>query len=382
MTDADRPPRGPERGPAAPFDPVRVQRTVRSVGPSSTDPDSLSVYDATGESRVVLGATRLSLVPVEPALRPAPDAEPGPPSAPVAVATPQAPLERPPAAARRRRPGWSGLGLVPFFAYVGLFFLLPTGVVLATAFRSSGTGALTTGNVTASLHGAYLTGLRHSVTVSAIDAVLAAALGLVLAQAIATSRSASFRRLVSSASAVLANFGGLPLAFLFVAAIGNAGVLTRLLADHLGFRLTDHLDLYGVSGVEFVYLYFLVPLMVLVITPALEGLRPQWVEAAHSLGASRWQYWRHVAGPVLAPSVGGAAALLFCSSFSAYATAQALTNGTLSLTSLQIGNALNGNVLTDQQNVAAALALDMVVLVVPLTLLYLALQRRTTRWLR
>lgn len=135
-------------------------------------------------------------------------------------------------------------------------------------------------------------------------------------------------------------------------------------------------------GVEFVYLYFLIPLMVLVITPALEGLRPQWRESALNLGASRWQYWRYVAGPVLAPSFFGAAALLFCSSFSAYATAAALTNGTLSLTSLQIGSVLSGNVITGQENVGAALALDMIVVVVPLTMLYLAMQRRTSRWLQ
>ena len=287
-------------------------------------------------------------------------------------------------AVARRRGGWSWLGLVPFFAYLGLFFLLPTGVLLWTAFQSSRTGALTSDNLNASLSGAYRTGLQHSVVVSALDAVVASLLGLVLTQAIVTSRRTFFRRLVSSASAVLANFGGLPLAFLFVAAIGNAGILTSALDRQLGLSLSDdlHFNLYSVVGVEFVYLYFLVPLMVLVMTPALEGLRPQWRESALNLGATRWQYWRHVAGPVLAPSFFGAAALLFCSSFSAYATAAALTNGTLSLTSLQIGAVLSGNVITGQENVGAALALDMIVVVVPLTMLYLAMQRRTSRWLQ
>jgi len=297
--------------------------------------------------------------------------------------TPQPPT--PIAKARSRRPvGWSWVGLVPFFAYIGVFFLMPTAVLLWTAFQSSATGAYTTANLQSSLQGAYLRGLQHSVVISAVDAVVAAALGLALTQAIVTSRHASFRRLVTSASAVLANFGGLPLAFLFVASIGNAGVLTAALRKHLGVSLSEdlHFDLYSVAGVEFVYLYFLIPLMVLVLTPALAGLRPQWQEAAQSLGASRWQYWRWIAAPVLAPSVCGATALLFCSSFSAYATAAALTNGTLSLTSLQIGAVLSGNVLTGQENIGAALALDMVFVVVPLTLLYLAMQRRTTRWLQ
>ena len=273
---------------------------------------------------------------------------------------------------------------MPFFGYVAVFFLLPTAVLLWTAFQASSTGALTLANVRASLSGAYLDGLVHSVTISAIDAVAAAVLGLILTQAIVSSRSGFVRRLVVSASAVLANFGGLPLAFLFVAAIGNAGILTTALSKNFGISLSGdlHFDLYSVTGVELVYLYFLVPLMVLVITPSMEGLRVQWQEAAQNLGATRWQYWRFVAGPVLAPSVFGATALLFCSSFSAYATAAALTNGTLSLTSLQIGAVLSGNVLTGQENVGAALALDMVLVVVPLTLLYLAMQRRTARWLQ
>jgi putative spermidine/putrescine transport system permease protein len=284
----------------------------------------------------------------------------------------------------RTRPSLRWLGLVPYFAYLGLFFLLPIGVLLVTAFQDSGTGAATVDNVRRSVQGAYLTGLGHSVRLSLVDAVAAALLGLPLAHAIRTGRGTVLPRLVSSASAVLANFGGLPLAFLFVAAIGNAGVLTTVLQDqlHVSLGADLHFDLYSVTGVEVVYLYFLVPLMVLVITPALEGLRPQWKEAAGNLGARRLDYWRLVAAPVLAPSVLGAVALLFCAAFSAYATAAALTNGTLSLTSLQIGAVLSGNVLTGQENVGAALALDMIIVVVPLTMLYLAMQRRTLRWLR
>jgi putative spermidine/putrescine transport system permease protein len=281
----------------------------------------------------------------------------------------------------RRRASYGWLGLVPFFGYLSVFFLLPTGAVLWTAIRTD-SGAFTGANVSTTVHNAYLSGLQNSVRVSLIDSVIAAALGLVLAQAIQTGRFAFVKQMVSSASAVLANFGGLPLAFLFVAAIGNAGVLTKALDRDFGIQLTDHFDLYGISGVEFTYLYFLVPLMVLVVTPALEGLRPQWQEAARNLGATRWQYWRFVAAPVLAPAVFGATALLFCASFSAYATADALTNGTLALTPLQIGQILNGNVIAGQENVGAALGLDMLIVVVPLTLLYLAMQRRTTRWLQ
>jgi putative spermidine/putrescine transport system permease protein len=351
--------------------PADSSAAERIVSASSDDPTGLSVYAPGQETRVVLEPTRITLVPVVPndttsdvITRPTVDASTA--AVPLAVAP-------------RRRRGYSWLGLVPFFGYLTLFFLLPTGVVLSTAFRTR-SGAFTGANVGATFHNAYLLGLQNSVKVALIDSILSAVLGVVLAQAILTGRFPFVQRLVSSASAVLANFGGLPLAFLFVAAIGNAGVLTKALDNHLGFHLTDHLNLFGVSGVEFVYLYFLVPLMVLVITPALEGLRPQWEEAARNLGASRRQYWRYVAGPILAPSMVGATALLFCAAFSAYATADALTNGTLALTPLQIGQILNGNVISGRENVGAALGFDMLVVVVPLTMLYLAMQRRTSRW--
>ncbi|MCU1644209.1 MAG: hypothetical protein JWN03_4484 [Nocardia sp.] len=280
--------------------------------------------------------------------------------------------------------GW--LGLVPFLGYVGVFFLLPTGVIMYSAFRigDDANSSFGTANVTAALKGAYLTGLKNSVVLSLVVAIIAAVLGVILAYAITSGRGQTLQRVVSTSAAVLANFGGLPLAFLFVAAIGNAGVLTKLLQDHLGVSLRDdlHLDLYSQAGVQFVYLYFLVPLMVLVITPALEGLRPEWREAAESLGARGWQYWRYVAGPALLPHFLGSVALLFCTSFSSFATADALTNGTLSITPLQIESAVSGNVLVGQENLGAAMALNMIVVVVPLTLLYQYMQNRTSRWLQ
>jgi len=283
-----------------------------------------------------------------------------------------------------RRWGWAWLGLVPFFAYMLLLFVLPTGVIVVEAFRHTDAETqvttFTIANVADTLHGAYLTSLFHSIQLSLVTSVVSAILGLALAWAVVSGTNNTIRRLVASASAVLANFGGLPLAFLFVASIGNAGVLTRGLAG-TGIHLKDNL-LYSLTGVELVYLYFLIPLMVLVITPALEALKPQWREASDNLGGTTWHYWCHVAGPVLAPNVVGSIALLFCGGFSAYATAAALTNGTLSITPLSISSALNGNVLVGQENVGDALALDMVIIVVPLTLIYQYMQRKTSRWLQ
>jgi putative spermidine/putrescine transport system permease protein len=129
-------------------------------------------------------------------------------------------------------------------------------------------------------------------------------------------------------------------------------------------------------------MYFQIPLMVLIILPALEGLRPAWREAAENMGARSWHYWRFVGIPVLLPSFLGCVLLLFGASFSAYATAEAMTNGTIALTPIQIGTFLNGNVIAGQENVGNALALGMVVIIGVIMIAYTLLQRRAARWLR
>ncbi|MEU6008706.1 ABC transporter permease subunit [Streptomyces sp. NPDC047453] len=279
---------------------------------------------------------------------------------------------------RRRAPGW--LAVVPLLAFTTLAFGLPALAMLNGAFTvqdpATGAESHTAANLTTSLHGAYLTALLGSVKLSAVAAGLAALLGLPLAQAVVTSRSPVLREAVLTASGVLANFGGVPLAFAFVATLGNAGVLTR----HLG--LTEKgWDLYSFWGLVIVYLYFLIPLMVLTITPALDGLRSQWREAAQNNGATAVQYWRHVALPVLAPSLLGGLVLLFGSAFAAYATAAAMVGSSVPLVTLQIADALSGNVLVGQEHVALALSLDMVLVAGLVMAVYLPLQRRSARWL-
>lgn len=299
-----------------------------------------------------------------------------------------------------RRFSFAWLGLMPFFAFVIVVFLVPIGFILFDAFRKtvvSGTHRnpvtqqfvhttrtfFTGANISESLQGIYRTSLYTSVKLSAIAAVIGAVLGLVLAVAVVNSNSGLLRQIAISAAAVTANFGGIPLAFMFIATLDiNSGVVTTFLQDHFHFSIVDdlHLNLYAQSGLTFVYLYFLIPLMVLVMSPALEGLKPQWAEASQNLGASRFNYWRLVAAPVLMPSFLGALLLLFCSSFSAFATAYAL-NSSFPLVTIQIKSVLSGNVLAGQENLGAALALNMIIIVLPLTVIYQLLQRRTSRWL-
>ncbi|MFJ3420489.1 ABC transporter permease [Streptomyces sp. NPDC086082] len=279
---------------------------------------------------------------------------------------------------RRRVPGW--IAVVPLLVFVAVAFGVPAVAMLNGAFtvknQATGVTSYSTANLTESLKGAYLTALIGSVKLSALSAALGTLLGLPLAQVVVTSRFRALREAVLTASGVLANFGGVPLAFAFVATLGNAGVLTT----HLGLK-DKGWDLYSFSGLVLVYLYFLIPLMVLTITPALEGLRTQWREAAQNNGATGVQYWRHVALPVLLPSLLGGFVLLFGSAFAAYATAAAMVGSSIPLVTLQIADAISGNVLVGQENVALALSLDMVLVAGVVMAVYLPLQRRSARWL-
>ncbi len=290
---------------------------------------------------------------------------------------------RPDRVTRRVRTGLRWLGIVPFGVYVTLGLIAPMIAIAIAAFQTS-SGSATFANIDAATHGTYFLGLRNSLELSVITAVIPGIFGLLVAYAIFTAkRGAVLRRVVITASGVFANFGGVPLAFLFIATLSTTGVATIWIREVSGFDLWRHgFSLFTPTGVAVVYMYFQIPLMVLVILPALEGLRPAWREAASNLGARSWEYWRYVGGPVLFPSFLGCLLLLFGSAFSAYATAEALTGGTVALTPIQIGALLNGNVLAGQENLGYALGLIMVVIIAIAMIIYTIVQRRAARWLR
>ena len=304
-----------------------------------------------------------------------------PAPAPGAAAAPGAGAGRPPAPILRglRRVA----GIVPFTVYVALGLLIPTVAVAIKAFQNSATGSFTLSNVKAASSGIYFEGFKTDILLSIASAIIPGLIGFMVAYAIFTARRGSVLRRVSiTLSGVFANFGGVPLAFLFIATLGSTGIVTGWLTD-LGFNLYNHgFTLFTALGVFLVYMYFQIPLMVLIVLPALEGLRPAWREAAENMGARSWHYWRFVGIPVLLPSFLGCVLLLFGSSFSAYATAEAMTNGTIALTPIQIGTFLNGNVIAGQENVGNALALGMVVIIGVIMIAYTLLQRRAARWLR
>jgi putative spermidine/putrescine transport system permease protein len=280
-----------------------------------------------------------------------------------------------------RRVPLDWVGAVPFLAYVSVFLGLPTVIITVGAFF--GEGGFTLSNFTNLSRSFIVSSLVNSIVLSVITAVGGAVLGALLTYAIATGDPKGLmRRMITSACGVLAQFGGVTLAFAFIATIGPAGFVYLWLVDHHIDIYANNIWLYDLPGLELVYLYFQIPLMVLVFLPAVDGIRPQWREATESLGGNTWHYWRYVAGPLLAPAFLGATLLLFANSLSAYATAAALINQGGIVLPLQISNAITSEVGLHEPGFAKAQAVTMIVLVALVTALYSVLQRRTQRWLQ
>jgi putative spermidine/putrescine transport system permease protein len=287
--------------------------------------------------------------------------------------------------ARRRRgtlrAPWAGI--LPFALYVLLFLGVPLYEVVYGALTTTG-GSLTWYNFDQTFSQAvYRNDFISSLKIAAETAGIGGFFGLWLACAVvASSPRSPLRRIVGSGSAVLAYFAGVPLAFAFIATLGRFGEGTKILQS-IGINLNDtSFTVSSLTGVEMAYVYFQVPLMVRLVTPALEGLRAEWREAATGLGASTFGYVRYIAAPVLAPAIIGAVLLLFGNAFAAYATAYALVGDTVQLVPGTIQQLLSGNVLVDENGIGLALGAEMIVVIAIVMIGYAVLQRRAGRWLQ
>jgi putative spermidine/putrescine transport system permease protein len=281
----------------------------------------------------------------------------------------------------RSRFSWTWLGVAPFFVFAIMFLFLPSVSIFIRSFEGDG-GVFTLKNVaqlftTRDIGNAY----RLSLEISATTAAGGALFGFLLAYAVCLGGLPRWARsFMLSFSGVASNFAGVPLAFAFVATMGNAGLVTRIIESV--FKIDVHAQgftIYSFWGLSIVYMYFQFPLMVLIMAPALDGLRREWREACENLGGSGFHFWRFVALPILLPTLLGTAILLFGNAFGAYATAYAFTGSFLNLVPIVIGAQIQGDVLYNP-GLGNAMALGMIVIMGICMLGYAWLQRRAARW--
>jgi len=284
-----------------------------------------------------------------------------------------------------RRFNWSFVGVLPFFVFALLFLVFPVGFLIIGSFQDSDNGnALTLNNYADLTTPTVARAFANSIEISLTTAIMGAVFGLLLAYAVILGGLPRFlRTFVMTFSGVASNFAGIPLALAFLFTVGPLGLVTVWLQNvfhislinDLGFRILSKI------GLEIVYFYFQLPLMVLIIAPAIDGLKKEWREASENMGASPRQYWQYVALPILLPSILGCTVLLFGNAFGAQATAYQLTSGQIPLVTLLIGAQISGDVLHNP-GLAYAMAMGMVAIMGVSIVLYSILQRRSERWLR
>ncbi len=274
------------------------------------------------------------------------------------------------------------LGVLPFIVFALLFLIIPTLFLLGTAFVAPD-GSLTLQNILDLGTPQVLSAFDISIRVSAASAFFGALIGLAIALAIIRGRlPTAIRSTVMTFSGVASNFAGLPLAFAFIATVGRLGLVTVILKTVFGFDIyKSGFNLLSFTGLTLTYLYFQIPLMILIIAPAIDGLKKEWNEAAATLGASRTQFWFYIGLPVLWPNLLGTLSLLFANAFGAIATAYALTGSSLNIVPILLYAQIRGDVLHNP-GLGAALALGMIVITALANVIYIVVRTRAERWLK
>jgi len=282
-----------------------------------------------------------------------------------------------------KKMNWNWVGVAPFFFFAVVFLFLPSLSIFFRSFQSND-GGFTLDNIIALFTVSdIINAYKASLTISLITSVGGAIFGFLLAYAVVLGGlPRGVRTFMTTFSGVASNFAGVPLAFAFIATMGNAGLVTRWVESIFNISTREMgFSIYNTWGLSIVYMYFQFPLMVLIMAPALDGLRREWREACENLGGNTYHYWRFVALPILLPSLLGTMILLFGNAFGAYATAYAFSGSFINLVTILIGAQIQGDVLYNP-GLGNALALGMIFIMSFCMAGYIWMQRRAARWVR
>lgn len=267
------------------------------------------------------------------------------------------------AAVLHRRPllRLSGL-LAPALIWLGLFYVVPLGFLLATAFFStdSFTGRIDYTFNTANLVGvltepAYLLTVLRTVGVAAGVTVLCVVLALPLAAYMALVAKPRTRPVLVA----------MVLTPLWASYLVKVYAWRILLAPEgpLGGLSPG----YGWVAVVLTLTYLWLPYMVLPIYAGIDSMKGSFLEAAADLGARPWTAFRTVVVPVLGPAIAAGSVFTFSLSLGDYITVQ-LVGGTNQM----LGNVVYQTFSTDLPFAAAVAVLPLIVMTA-----YLLTIRRT-----
>lgn len=252
--------------------------------------------------------------------------------------------------------------LMPFKIVMGIFsivvlavLIFPLLTMLVLSFSPVGGSGFTLENyIEIFTQTMYTSAFRNSIIISLVSAIVA-----LVFTTLATYGIVSVSDKLKDKFLVLANltsnFAGIPLAFAYIILLGSSGTLI-LLGQNLGWDWLTNFNIYSVTGLVIVYIYFQLPMGITLLMPIYDALDARWREAASLLGANSFQFWKKIGLPVLTPSLLGIFAIMFANAMGAYASAEALTGTSINLLSIRIANTVSGDIFA-RPEVGAALSI-------------------------
>ncbi|HWR23707.1 MAG TPA: ABC transporter permease subunit [Feifaniaceae bacterium] len=264
--------------------------------------------------------------------------------------------------------------MLPFALLILLFEFAPVFAVILRSFKAEESLAFTLEHYSAIFtKPLYQQAVFNSVAVSVASSLVGMAAAFFGAKA-ANAASSRLKAFFMSVLNMCSNFAGLPLAFAFIIMFGNVGVFV-LLGKQFSIPALAGFNIYGLPGLMLTYIYFQIPLCVLLLIPAFDGLRKEWRESVSLLGGSSFHYWTKVGLPALLPSLLGTFSVLFSNALAAYATAYALLQGNFSLLPIRISEQFVGD-MVQRREFGSALAVVMMLLMVVSVLCQSAVLKR------
>lgn len=269
------------------------------------------------------------------------------------------------------------LALLPFLIIVFAFEILPLLSVIDDSFRTED-GAFTLQQYSKIFSNVFYTqGIVNSISISIYSSLIGIVIAVIGAYSI-TRLNSKTKDTVLLLSNMTSNFSGVPLAFAFMIILGNTGLFTILL-KHMGINLTKFFNLYSGMGVAAVYIYFQIPLAILLMYPAYDAVKSEWKEACLMLGGSKIDFWRQIGFPILSPTIFGTIVVLFANSMGAYATVIALTNGNYNLIPVRIGALISGDIVSKPE-LASALSIVLAFIIILINVINETLLKKR-RWI-
>ena len=253
--------------------------------------------------------------------------------------------------------------LLPFIILIGLFEIIPILYIVIRSFTPDNRVIGITLDNYIRIFSKQL--YRSAIVNSLVIAIFSSVIGLFVAffgAKAAYERGGIAKKIFMSILNMVSNFSGVPLAFAYIIMLGNTGILT-LLGQKYGIGFLAEFPLYSVVGLMITYIYFQIPLSVLLLLPAFESVKKEWKEAVSLLGGTNRGFWLKVGVPVLMPSILGTFSTMFANAISAYATAYALVMNNISILPTRISEQFVGDVVQNP-HLGGALAVILMMLMV------------------